>query len=109
MATTAADRVMIDTNVLIHSTVSMSPFHQRAREALQQLHSAGSELWVSRQILREYLAALSRPQTCSQPQAWATLAADVERYQQQFQVAPDDEAVTAKLLNLGRGVTVGGK
>lgn len=109
MATMAADKVMVDTNVLVHATVSTSPWHHRARTALPDLQATGKELWVSRQILREYLPALSRPQTCSQPQVWATLAADVEQLERQLLVDGEDEQVTAALLALGQIVPVGGK
>jgi predicted nucleic acid-binding protein len=105
----AADAVLIDTNVLIQSAVSGAPFHQRAQDALQDLYRAGRELWVSRQVLREYLSALSRPQTFSQPQPWGTLASDVEQYARMFAVADDGPAVTAQLLDLGRTVALGGK
>ncbi|MBI2301727.1 MAG: type II toxin-antitoxin system VapC family toxin [Armatimonadetes bacterium] len=109
MATMGVDRVMVDTNVLVHSVVSASPFQQRAREALQRLRDDECELWVSRQVLREYLSVLSRPQTYSQPLPWAALVADVRSYEQQFQVAEEDGAITAKLLDLGGQVAVGGK
>lgn len=61
MATTVVDRVFVDTNVLMYANLTASPFNSPAVAALQSLHARGVELWVSRQILREYLASMSRP------------------------------------------------
>ena len=73
------------------------------------LRQAGVELWVSRQILREYLATLSRPQPCSRPIAAVTLAADVRRFAAQFRIAEDGSVVTDNLLTLIQTFAVGGK
>lgn len=70
-------KIFLDTNVLVFSTATRAPFHYAARQAIQELHDAGAELWVSRQVLREYLATLSRSQTFSIPQPPDVLAADV--------------------------------
>lgn len=58
--TTGADRVMVDTNVLVHSTVDNSPHHQEARQWLAALHRQGVTLFITPQIAREYLAVLTR-------------------------------------------------
>jgi predicted nucleic acid-binding protein len=67
MATTAADPVFIDTNVLVFANTATAPLHAEAQAALQSYAASGAELWISRQILREYLATLSRPQSFSSP------------------------------------------
>ena len=69
MATTADDPVFVDTNVLVYANTVRSPLHIRAQLALQDLSASAIPLWISRQILREYLATLSRPQTFSAPVA----------------------------------------
>jgi predicted nucleic acid-binding protein len=63
MATTAADPVFVDTNVLVYANVASAPLHVHAGATLQVLESAGIVLWIGRQVLRESLATLSRPQT----------------------------------------------
>jgi predicted nucleic acid-binding protein len=52
---------VIDTNVLVHSSAAGSPEHVRARAALARL-GTGEPVAVTRQVLREYLAATTRPQ-----------------------------------------------
>ena len=54
------NRCMVDTNVLIYSTVSSSPWHQEARGWLAALLDEGIELCIIPQIVREYLVILTR-------------------------------------------------
>jgi predicted nucleic acid-binding protein len=109
MATTAADPVFVDTNILVFANTATAPFHAEAQAALRSLAASGAELWISRQVLREYLATLSRPQTFTAPVPVATLCADVVRFQAQFHIAEDGPAVTANLLALLSTITIGGK
>ena len=69
MPTTAVERIFVDTNVLVYATQVTAPWHAEANQTLTALHAAGAELWISRPVLREYLATLSRPQTFSAPLA----------------------------------------
>ena len=55
--------VFVDTNILVYANLAHSPFHQLAVANLTTLDEQGTDLWVSRQILREYLAAMSRLHT----------------------------------------------
>jgi predicted nucleic acid-binding protein len=109
MATTAADPVFVDTNVLVYSALQLSPLHKAAVGKIHALRSTGIALWISRQVLREYLAVLSRPGTVSPPISMATLVADVSAYQSAFQIADENHAVTANLLNLLGTVSAAGK
>jgi predicted nucleic acid-binding protein len=59
MATTE-NPVFIDTNILIYANLAMSPFHLQATERLQALDEQRVDLWISRQILREYLSGMTR-------------------------------------------------
>ena len=54
--------VFIDTNVLIYATRRTASEHAAARTALARLEGEGRSLWISFQILREYLAVVTRPQ-----------------------------------------------
>ena len=61
MATPVADTVFVDTNVWVNAAVAAAPHHVQALAALGRF-AAGS-LWTSRQVVREFLAVMSRPQT----------------------------------------------
>ena len=61
MATRDAEPVFVDTNVLVYAHVAEAPWHREAQDALSAHEAAGASLWVSRQVLREYLVSLTRP------------------------------------------------
>ncbi len=103
------DPAIVDTNVLVYASESRAPLHAVARRALQDLHDAGVVLWISRQIIREYLSTLTRPQLWGNPLPIAILGAEVQRLERLFRVAEDGPEVTARLLALMRQIPVGGK
>jgi len=51
---------VVDTNVLVYSTVLGNPWHDQARQWLATLQRQGVRLYVTTQILREYLVVLTR-------------------------------------------------
>ncbi len=63
MVTTGDDALFVDTNVLIYATNPRSPWRAGAIRALQTAHQQGLRMVVSPQVLREYIAAASRPAT----------------------------------------------
>ncbi len=100
MATTAVEPIFVDSNLLIFAKQALSPFHAQATAKLQSLAAVGHVLWISRQVLREYLVAMSHPATLTKPVSMANLIADVQAFERQFQIAEDGPGVTSHLLNL---------
>ena len=92
--------LFVDTNVLVYANILAYPLHSAAAERIQSLLDAGVELWLSRQVLREFIAAVTRPQTYGNPQSIEIVVARIQTFQAQFQVAEDSPQVTAQLLNL---------
>ena len=60
---TGSDPIFVDTNVLIYANLALSPFHSAAVATLQALAADGAQIWISCQVLREYLASMTRPGT----------------------------------------------
>lgn len=59
--TVPAERVFLDTNVLLAATDENRPSHQSALAVLNEWPAEGTTLYVSGQVLREYLVVASRP------------------------------------------------
>ncbi|WP_414566012.1 MULTISPECIES: type II toxin-antitoxin system VapC family toxin [unclassified Anabaena] len=105
----AANSVFLDTNILVYANVSESSFHQAALQKIQNLYDTEIELWVSRQVLREFIVTLTRPQAFTNPQPMTTVIERVRFFQAQFRVAEDSPEVTEKLLSLMEEIPIGGK
>ena len=97
MVTTATEPLFLDTNVLVYASLVASPLHATARGAIESHEAAAVPLVISRQILREFLATLNRPQVGIPV---ATLTAQVRHFESRFRIIEDSAAVTAALLTL---------
>lgn len=103
------NKLFLDTNILVYANVVETPLHSLALRVIEAHHQAGDDLWVSRQILREFMATLTRPQNFAAPQPVSIIAARVQNFQQIFKVAEDGPDVTAHLLTLLQQIPMGGK
>lgn len=99
----------LDTNVLVFAASLGSPLNRQASKEIRRRYESGQELWVSPQVLREYLATLSRPQTYSNPKPARELADDIRYFLSRFRLAEEGADVTEQLLGLIEQVGVGGK
>ena len=100
MARTGARSVFIDANVLIYSTVAASPLCSLARGRLLEFEREGRTLWISRQVLREYLAATTRPGAIIPPPSKETLIRTIHDFKARFAIADENDGVTTVLLEL---------
>ncbi|MBD2608593.1 PIN domain-containing protein [Scytonema hofmannii FACHB-248] len=109
MVMTDDNSVFLDTNILVYASVPESPLHLVAINAIQSYEQAGTQLWISRQVLREYLATLTRPQLYTQPIPILRVTEEIRFFQNRFRMAEDNSQVTQRLLSLMEEIPVGGK
>ena len=101
--------MFIDTNVIVHARIRESPDHPIARARLQRAVRDSEPLRISRQVVREYLAVITRPQAWLVPLPREEALASASRLLGGFQILEDGPAVTETLLALCREVPVGGR
>jgi predicted nucleic acid-binding protein len=109
MTTRNDDPIFIDTNVLVYANLALSPFHRDAIDRLTSFAAAGVTLWMSRQIFREYLSAMTRPGLLTGTIPMASLIGDIRSFSTQFSIAEDGPYVTAQLLTLLQQVPSAGR
>jgi len=100
--------MFVDTNVLVYATAIGAPMRERARNALVKA-AANEPLRLSRQVMREFLAVITRPQTWVHARTVADAASAVAVVAQDFEILEDGPAVWDALLDLCRKVDFGGK
>jgi predicted nucleic acid-binding protein len=99
MATMDDNPLFIDTNILVYANVIETPFHEQALAAINAAHEAGRTIWISRQVIREYLVTLTRPQVFENlPRA--TVLEQVDQFIERFQVVDDTATVSKQLVKL---------
>ncbi len=104
-----AEPLFIDTNVLIYANVARAPFHQLALDAPTLAQKSERPLWISRQVLREFMAARTWPQTFAKPSTPEIVIERIQYLEEQFQVADDNSLVTEQLIKLLGDFSIGGK
>lgn len=109
MAPTPGSIVFVDTNILIYSSFPGTPFYGAARARLSGLESNGMLFWTSRQVLREFLASTTRHGAVVPPPTLDALIQAVRQFEAEFEIADEDAAVTAVLLDLLKSRKVQGK
>lgn len=107
MTITGVSRLFVDTNILIYATNSASTWHPQAFQILQDTHRQGIELIISPQIIREYIAAATRPS--SQALSVSTIVANAHVFLASFRLVEDNAQASTRLAQLVTQVTVAGK
>lgn len=95
--------------MLVAARVPDAPQFDLAHAAVTRAFAGTEPLRISRQIVREYLAAVTRPQNWSSPLDMAEALRDVERMSALFEILEDGPQVMGLLEELCREVHVAGK
>lgn len=96
----AAEPVFVDTNVLVYLTRRWASEHEATRRVVVRLQNEGRPLWISPQVLREYLAVVTRPQATAPALPLSTAISDVRRFATLFNVTGEGPAVLDRLLQV---------
>jgi predicted nucleic acid-binding protein len=99
----------VDSNIIIYAELAQSQWHDVALRALADLEARPEPPCLSRQVLRESLAALTRPQEGVEPLPLADVLRRLRLYELGYQVSEDSAEVTRRLYELVEQVPVGGK
>lgn len=100
MVMEGVELLFVDTNILVYATDGLSPWYQTANEALQTARDLDVELFISTQILREYLAATTRINRTGSGAPLIDILANINVFRTEFTVVEENLSVFAALLNL---------
>jgi predicted nucleic acid-binding protein len=92
--------VFLDTNIVLRAFHSTLSGHERVKVLFDQMIDEENEMWISRQVIREYLVQLTHPRTFDPPLEIGQVMAHLAQVEGLFRVADDTQAVTAHLKML---------
>ena len=101
--------MFIDTNVLVYARILEAPNHHLARGSLERALQVPEPLRISRQVVREYLAVVTRPQTWRVAMTREEAVKDATTLMDNFELLEDGPIVAEFLMTLCREVSVGGR
>jgi len=99
----------VDTNVLLRAILTQMDDHAPSDTLVKRLWREGVTLWISGQVIREFIVQATHPKTLKIPLSMADVIATVDAITPLFQVADETPAVRAELLRLLREFPTGGK
>lgn len=102
-------KAFLDTNILLRATVIQYPQYNEIKAFVQSYTDAGTELWISRQVIREYITQATRPQLFMSPITVEQVETQYQRMRTLYKVADETEAVTRQLMLLLKAYPTGGK
>jgi predicted nucleic acid-binding protein len=62
-----AAKAFVDTNILLRAYHNTFPEHNRVRKLFDRIIDEDYEMWISRQVVREYLVQMTHPRTFTEP------------------------------------------
>ena len=101
--------MFVDTNIFVRAHMVGAPDHDIAIAGLERAIEDSEPARISRQIIREYLAVVTRPQSWSASMPMADALDNVRRMISRFEILEDGPNVTGTLIMLCREVPVGGR
>ena len=94
------DKIFFDTNILVYLSNEDSPFHAKIQDEFSKYLNSNTQIWIYRQILREYAVVMTRPENVEYPLNKQEIADDLKKWQKIFNVADETEEVTKELIEL---------
>lgn len=93
-------KVFVDTNILLRAVLTEIEWHTEADALLKRMLREDAELWISGQIIREFIVQATHPKTLKIPLTIQEVIHEIALIEQLFHVADETSAVRAKLLSL---------
>jgi predicted nucleic acid-binding protein len=101
MVTPGVSHLFVDTNILVFATDAHSSFASAAETELEQWRNQGTELYISVQVLGEYLAVTTRPAPAqTAPPDYTAILGNMATFRSEFHVLEDTRLVSEKLCEL---------
>ncbi len=107
--TTTGARIFFDTNIVLRLLNQTLSQHDEVTLLVERVKDHYAEIWISRQVMREYLVQVTRTGFLDEPLSISTIKTHIATMVETFTIADETEAVTDMLLDLLATYPTGGK
>lgn len=105
----AGNKLFVDTNILIYANTISSPFCEVSRNKLKVALQTYDSVWISQQVIREYLVVISRLMQSAGKIDYEGLARDVLSFQKSLRMIEEKDQIISRLLPLIEQTTTAGR
>ncbi len=95
-----ADKIFLDTNVLVYAEANDPTWGLIAQQKITYFEQQGFEIWINRQVIREFLVVISRKMHDTANYNAQVLTQRIQAFHRQYYIADENEVVTQELLKL---------
>ncbi len=104
-----ADKVFIDTNVLLNAAFAQREKHQECQQEIEAQVSQDAELWISGQVIREFLRVATKMKSEGKELSFGEIHYHLSRYLTLCLIADETPEVRETLLRLWNELEIRGK
>ena len=87
-------KVFVDTNILLRTVLSKMKQHTEVDALVKRTIRDGAELWISGQVIREFIVQATHPRTLAEPLTIEQVVQEIEAMKPLFQIADETAEVT---------------
>ena len=102
-------KVFADTNVFLRANIMSIEGYEACDTLIKRYWSEGAEVWISGQVIREFIVQVTHPKTMKTPLLIRDVVEMLNTVIPLFRVADETPAVRAELLNLLKAYPTAGK
>lgn len=102
-------KVFLDTNILLRMILTQMNQHPEVDTLVKRTIHEGAELWISGQVIREFIVQATHPRTLIEPLTIEQVIAQIDAIKPLVQIADETSAVRDQLLELFRTYPTQGK
>lgn len=102
-------KTFVDTNILLRALIPEMSFHTEADNLLRKMLREDTELWISGQVIREFIVQVTHPRTLKVPLTIEQVINEINAIQPLFSIADETAVVREKLLDLLKSYPTSGK
>ena len=93
-------KVFLDTNILLRMILTQMNQHAEVDALVKRTIREGAELWISGQVIREFIVQATHPRTLAEPLTIEQVVHEIEAMKPLFQITDETAGVRDKLLEL---------
>src|SRR5690554_2003442 len=95
-----AAKAFVDTNILLRTLLPEMQHHAEADALVKQLWRETTELWISGQVVREFIVQATHPNTLQSPLTIPEVVTLIQTLPALFSIADETAVVRANLLDV---------
>jgi predicted nucleic acid-binding protein len=106
---TMVAKAFVDTNILLRSIFVEMDRHEEADELIKQMVNDDTELWISGQVIREFIVQSTHPRTLDEPLIIEEVEVEIKKIKRFYQIADETATVRDTLIDLLKTYPTQGK